>query len=321
MKHGSLITLLTLTTLFAAGGAACPRMLQQYTAPAPVVFEATPTLDRVIAVVNANSEKINQLQSTGATLSVPGVPSLRTTLHYERSHRFRLIADTSITGVELDMGSNDEMFWMWVKRNRPPAVYFCRHDEFHKSAARDVIPIDPTWVAEALGVAHLDPRGLHEGPYAAGSGRIEIRSRVAGPEGEVTKVTILHAAHGWVLEQHIFDGRGARIASAVASHHRYDKINGVTLPRHVEIELPTIEMSFALDISDYIVNHISGDPATLWTMPTRGDAPVDLGRIARDSSLPIAPQTPSPNLAPPAASRLLAPQFGPKPSDRSFYDR
>jgi len=307
-NSSSLLLLLTCATLLAAGGAACPRILQQYTAPAPVVFEGEPTLDRAIAVVNANSEKIEQLQSTGATLKVPGVPSLRASLHYERPRRFRLIADTSITGVELDMGSNNEEFWMWVKRNRPPAVYFCRHDEFHDSAVRDVIPIEPAWIAEALGVVHFDPRGRHDGPYVTGENRMEIRSKIPSPEGDMTKVTVLHSAHGWVLEQHVFDTTGNHIASAVASHHRYDPGTGVTLPRHIEIQLPTIEMSFTLEVSDYIVNSLTGDPASLWTRPDRNDvAPIDLGRIARDSS------------------RLLAPQFDrqqpTQPRSRSVYER
>ncbi len=296
-----LSSLLALATLFAAGGAACPRILQQYTAPAPVVFEGEPTIDRVIAVTNANSDKIQQLQSTGATIKVPGVPALRTSLSYERDKRFRLIADTSITGVELDMGSNDREFWMWVKRNRPPAVYFCRHEEFHTSAVREVIPIEPTWIAEALGVVYFDPRGRHDGPYPRGEGEVEVRTKIPTPEGEVTKVTVLHSAHGWVLEQHMFDATGKRVASAVASHHRYDAGTGVTLPRHVEVDLPTIEMSFTLEVSDYIVNSLTGDPEMLWTRPERNGAPpVDLGRIARDSS------------------RLLAPEFE---QPRSVYER
>ena len=317
MKSQSLLLLLASVTLFAAGGAACPRVLQQYTAPAPVVFEGTPTIDRIIAVNNANSEKIQQLQSTGATLKVPGVPALRTTVSFDRPKRFRLLADTSLTGVELDMGSNDQEFWMWVKRNRPPAVYYCAHDEFHNSAVRDVIPIEPSWIAEALGVVYFDPRGRHEGPYESGEGRIEIRTKIPTPEGDVTKLTVLDDSHGWVLEQHIFDVTGSRVASAIASHHRYDPGTGVTLPRHIEFELPTIEMSFTLEVSDYIVNRLTGDPETLWTRPKRNQVPpVDLGRIAGDSSHLMAPQF---EQAPYNAPQTQPSQEASTP--RSVYDR
>ncbi|MCA9267421.1 MAG: hypothetical protein KDA41_03075 [Planctomycetales bacterium] len=332
MNHRPLLLLMLCAVLFAAGGASCPRMLQQYTAPAPIVFQGTPSTQQVIAVVNANSEEVRQLQSTGATLSAPGIPTLRASLTYEQPNRFRLIADTSLTGVELDLGSNDELFWMWVKRNDPPAVYFCRHDEFRQSAVRQTLPIEPTWLAEALGVVKFDPTAHHEGPFPAGDGKIEMRSTLNTADGPITKVTVLHAAHGWVLEQHIVDGAGRRIASAVASRHRYDSGAGVTLPRHVEVQLPTIEMQFSLDISDYIVNHIAGDPQTLWAMPERTNAePVNLGALADANSRLQPPQWNEPPAAaydpyqaqpvPPAAAAREPIYFTPQPARRSGYER
>jgi hypothetical protein len=331
LKHHPLLSLLMLATLFAAGGASCPRMLQQYRVPpAPVVFEGQPTLDRTIAVINNNSDKVQQLQTTGASLSVAGFPSTRASLSFERPQRFRLIADTSLTGVELDMGSNNERFWMWIKRNDPPAVYFCRHEDFRTSGVREVIPIEPTWIAEALGVVTFDPAGHHEGPFPRGRGQIEIRSRIPTVDGEVQKVTVIDDTRGWVLEQHIYDARGQEIATAIASQHRHDPTTGVTLPRHVEVSLPTIEMAFKLDISDYIINRLSGDPSTLWTMPQRSEVPpIDLGRqFARSQPPPSAPYA-APSTRPYAgpygneALQLGPPQWDAPPSNapRSFYDR
>ena len=53
----------------------------------------------------------------------------------ERPGRFRLTAGTAVTGQEIDLGSNDELFWMWVRRNQPPAVYFCRHDNLRTATS------------------------------------------------------------------------------------------------------------------------------------------------------------------------------------------
>ena len=119
---------------------------------------------------------------------------------------------------------------------------------------------------------------------------MEMRSKIPTPEGESTKVTVLDDARGWVLEQHILDHTGRRIASAVASHHQYDATTGVTLPRHVEVQLPTIEMAFTLDVSDYMINRLTGDPATLWAMPHRSEVPpVNLGAIGRDGARLLPP--------------------------------
>ena len=50
--------------------------------------------------------------------------------------RVRLQAETSATGPEVDLGSNEEVFWFWVNRNEPPAVYFDRHSQRAGSAAQ-----------------------------------------------------------------------------------------------------------------------------------------------------------------------------------------
>ena len=51
---------------------------------------------------------------------------------------------------ELDVGSNDELFWFWIKRNKPRALFYCRHDQFGSSNARQMIPVDPGWLAERV---------------------------------------------------------------------------------------------------------------------------------------------------------------------------
>ena len=71
----------------------------------------------------------------------------------------------TVFGPEVDLGSNDQLFWFWIKRNQPPAVYVCRHDQFPTSRARQMIPIDPNWLVEALGTLVLDSQLPHQGPY------------------------------------------------------------------------------------------------------------------------------------------------------------
>ena len=95
-----------------------------------------PTLGDVVQVVNDNTAKIRSLYTTDATMTVPGAPALRANLAVERPRRLRLRAETAITGAEVDMGSNDELFWFWIRRNPPPTLYHCRHDKFASSAAR-----------------------------------------------------------------------------------------------------------------------------------------------------------------------------------------
>ena len=129
----------------------------------PIVFQAAPTLDEIVQAVNRNSEPIQQMQAETASISVPGLPSLRANLMLERPRNFRLRAQ--LLGPELDVGSNSELFWFWAKQNPRPAVYFARHDQFAQSQLRQQLPIDPVWMMEALGIVTLDESMRVEGPF------------------------------------------------------------------------------------------------------------------------------------------------------------
>jgi hypothetical protein len=256
-----------LTALFAASGASCPpRLWRPQHEPTPIAFQTRPTLEQIIDYVNSGTSRVNQLQTTGAWLSTDGmVVSLRANIALERPKRFRLQA--GMAGPEIDIGSNDEVFWFWAKRGDPAAIYFCRHDQFQYAAARQVLPVQPDWIAEALGLVYFDPTLDHRGPFPRGADQLEIHSIIPSPEGNLTKVTVLDAQHAWVLQQQIYDSRKQLLASAIASRHRYDPIAGVSLPRQVDIQLPPAQLSFRIQVVDYLVNQLSSNPQQLWSMP------------------------------------------------------
>ena len=259
------LLLFTLLTILAASGASCPRRSVPST-PLQPAFVGPPTTEEVIRQINANSAPIRQLRAHGASLSIPEM-TLRAELAIERPQRLRLKADTALTSTELDLGSNDDLFWMWIKRADPPSVYFCRHDQFYSSSARQVLPVEPTWLISALGIVHLDPLGQHSGPVSAGPDKLELRSLIPTPAGPLTRVLILHDTQGWVLEQRLYNTQQQLLASSLASHHRYEPATGVTLPHHVEIRLPPSGMSFTVDVDRYEINQLDSRNWQLWQMP------------------------------------------------------
>lgn len=264
---------LTCLLLFVCAGASCPRDRQLMNDPAPVVLGPNPSLEQVITAVNANSARIQQLQSSGATLKVGHLPALEANYAVDRPRRFRLRAQTRLTGPELDLGSNDQQFWIWVKQSPEPAIYWGQHDQYYRSAAQQILPVPPEWLIEALGIVRLDPTANYEGPSLVENGRIEIRSQVVGPSGPMTRVLVIDDQRGWVLEQHLFDANQAPIASAAASGFQYDPNTGASLPRMVEVHLPPARLSFTLRTEQHLVNQLSGDPAQLWKMPQMSGYP------------------------------------------------
>lgn len=119
-----LMAMLTLT-LFGSGSG-CRFMQKRPTLePTPIVFMQVPTtIDQVAMAVNANTQRVQSLQSRDARLHLRGLPGISLDMAYEQPRRFRLRAGTGFTGQELDIGSNDELFWFWAKQNPQPAIYF-----------------------------------------------------------------------------------------------------------------------------------------------------------------------------------------------------
>jgi len=272
--------------LFAASGAHCQGRYAPYfgaRAPqAPQLLREGATLDEVIDVVNGNTARVQSFSTADARITGPGMPGLRATIAIERPWRFRLKASTPLTGPEVDLGSNEELFWVWVRRNAPPTLLYCRHDDFASSAPRREMPVEPRWLIDALGLVSFDPTAEHRGPFPNRDGNIEIhstpRSAALGmePAGPLTKITVIDRTRGWVLQQHVYSA-GDLVASATASNHRYDPALGVSLPGHVLIEIPRAQLSMNIDLGNFQINRQMGDPAQIWAKPVyAGSAEVDL---------------------------------------------
>jgi hypothetical protein len=283
------LALLLVVGAVASSGASCPQVLRGYQVgmmPLPRVLPPQASLDQIVAAVHDNTSRVRSATATQAVLVVPGVPRLSARLACEPPRRFRLQAQTSITGPELDIGSNDDLFWIWLRQHQPPITAFCRHDQYAQSQARRLLPIRADWMPELLGLVNFRPGDSHEGPFPLPDGRIEIRSRLDAGGEPAMKSTILDGTTGLVAEQHLFTPAGERLASVRTTRYRVDPGSGAALPQLVEVSWPASGIDFKLELSSITVNGPSPDPAQLWQMPAYpGYEPVDLA----DPSVVIGP--------------------------------
>ncbi|HEV3418648.1 MAG TPA: hypothetical protein VG056_17645 [Pirellulales bacterium] len=266
IRHSSLGLLALLLLLFTAGGSACPWM-RTGGEILPVTLPETATLEQLTVAVNDNTARVQSLLATQATISLPGAPTLPVNLALEPPLRLRLRASVALIGPMVDLGSNDELFWFWIKQSQPPALYYCRHDQFAGSAARRIMPVEPEWLVEALGLVRFDPADLPQGPTPVGSGRVQIQSVRHSAVGELTKITVIDPARAIVLEQDLYDVRRQLVAAARTSAHRRDPVTGAILPRHIEIDYPSAQLTMKIDIADWQVNALGPQNAQYWTEP------------------------------------------------------
>jgi hypothetical protein len=312
-RRRSIANLLIVLCVVGASGATCQRPLINYNpfaAPgpaAPQVLQPGATRDQIVAAVNQNSSRVQSLTVSNASITIPdtmGLPLLSGNIAAERPGRFRLKAGT-IGGPELDLGSNDELFWLWVRRNPPPAVYFCRHSQFANSNIRQMLPLEPSWLLSALGLVDIDPATVISGPLPSprGAGTVELRTWLPSANGNLQRVLLIDARRAWVIEQHVYDPAGTTLlASARAETHRYYPVEQVSLPERVSIELPTTNLKLAINLGQMQINQLQGDRAQLWTMPTIDAPQYDLGGAVPGTPLPgQAPSRPISNSVIPTA--------------------
>jgi hypothetical protein len=309
----SLAWLIAAVALFAGSGASCQRPLTfspfaSAGPPAPQVLPEAATREQIIAAVNANSSRVRSITATNASITIPdtmNLPILTANIAAERPNRVRITAGTAITGQEMDLGSNDQMFWMWVRRNQPPAAYFCRHDQFANSAIRQMMPVEPKWLLSAIGMSDIDPATVVDGPLPRSDGTVEIRSVMPSVSGNLQRVTVIDARRAWVVEQHVYDPSGRTLlASAVAEAHQYYPAEQVSLPQRISLRLPTAGTALKIDMGTVQINQLSGDPAQLWAMPAfEGFQKYDLGGAVPNTQLPGRPTArySTPGLVVPAA--------------------
>jgi len=293
---------------FVASGATCHHNRIAVDPNAPAAFINAPTLADVIYAVNANTDRIQHLHTDSASLSAAGLPALRASLDVERPHRLRMRA--KLLGPEIDLGSNEELFWFWARSGPEPAVYYASHRDYAAAPVRALMPVDPHWFMEALGLVALEPGGFHEGPYPQGEGRVEVRSRLPSPQGELTRVLVIDNRYGWVLEQHLYAPHGQLLTTARASAHRFYPQAAASLPHLIEIEMPPAQLAFRIDVSQYDVNQSPGDASQLWTMPyLEGYTPVNIA--SPQFALPHGPPASGTGLTNPLYRQSRADVFPP----------
>ena len=136
-----------------------------------MVFEQRPELDQIIANLKSQSDKVRQVRAE-VRFPMDGVQGrLRGTMHVERPDRFRFKAGLlGISEMGVDVGSNEELFWIWSRANlpgQPPALYYASHLDYQHSELQQMIPLEPSWIIDALDSSNFILLTVTRGPSSA----------------------------------------------------------------------------------------------------------------------------------------------------------
>ena len=246
-------------------------------ADVPVAFSEMPSKEQILAHLAAQSNRVNQIQSD-VRVSMDGMPTLRGTLAVEKPDRLRLTAGLlGVSELGVDVGSNPERFWFWTKVASPgqePGIYYANHDEYQNSNLHQTVPIEPSWLIDALGLVEFHHDDRIEGPIARPDGFIEIRTYRNIRRGQNIRVSVIDPKYGWVVQQAMYDSAGRLIAHADSIEYKHYGQHGVNLPDEIVMTAYNPsggKLTIKVDASSYKLNSIYGDPDKLWSMPNPGN--------------------------------------------------
>ncbi len=221
------------------------------------------TAEELVDFLNQNVDKLDGWQARSVKLRYNKMP-LTGMITVAKGGKLRILVD-SMVGSEMDLGSNEEVFWFWAKRAPEPAVMYASHEQLDHVRETLQIPFEPNWLLEAMGVQYLPPEGTTLEEVNEHASRLV--SFHALPNGKkIRKVITVDTCHGRVLEHSVWDAANRRIAHATFSHHRLDPETGVVLPQRIQLNWEQADISLTMDLGKVDINP-TGVPATIFQMP------------------------------------------------------
>lgn len=107
--------------------------------------------------INLRNNKINTILIKSMPIKLKNGSMtfrLNGNLAFQKEKLFRLIISHKITGREMDLGSNDSVFWFYSKRTSPAALYYSTHENLNKTNLKT--PLNPFWMIESLNLNEIN---------------------------------------------------------------------------------------------------------------------------------------------------------------------
>ena len=230
-------------------------------------FTAPNTAPDLVVLLNKNAVPIQTIESDNVDITVTqnGQPfGLSGKMAMQKNRNFRLIA-SAMGNTEADLGSNNQEFWFWMKRNDPPDLFFCAYNDLPQAQVK--LPLQPDWIAEALCVQELNPEEYQK---VQSSNGIELRKQINYQGEQLIKGVVVATSGrnaGRVVMHRLMRTNGTEIWRAEIIDYQLEKdIGKYVVPYQVKISCPDQKITIEMKIKNCKVNQLQNNPA-LFTRP------------------------------------------------------
>jgi hypothetical protein len=243
-----------------------------------------PTVAQLVDYLNDNAQRVQNISTDDMWLTCTADGQsfdLRGKLRAQKPRNFRMSADTLGSQV-VDLGSNDQEFWYWISKAKPPYVY-CAYKDLQEGKVRNMpFPFQPDWIMESFGLGPYGPPEKYQLEYDAET--IKLVEKTRSPQGApVRKVIVCRRRPAQPPQPQVMayllvdDTSGKEICSAHVTEVAVDRQTGATLPRRLELRWPSERFKLGMKIDSMTVNP-QLPPRIFVREPRQGVAPFDLAR-------------------------------------------
>jgi hypothetical protein len=134
--------------------------------------------------------------------------SLSGVLAYEKDKCFRLQINSRFS-KEIDIGSNNTIFWFWSKRLEKSALYWTEHENVYKSRLKPLF--HPLWIMESMGLERINAQ---ESEVSEFEGKWRVMQKKKSTLGyNVIKTILIDPVNKRVVGHYISSLNGQLIAT------------------------------------------------------------------------------------------------------------
>jgi hypothetical protein len=258
--------------------------------PPQKMFSNAPTEADLVSLLNktdAPNQKITAFAADTVWIDAQAqgqkAPTVRGDLICEKPRNFRLRGRVAAI-LQLDLGSNNERFWFWVKESPEPHIFHCSYEDFDKGTTLP-FPFQPEWVVQVLGMGEYgDPANFK----VTEKGQTYELSEESTLQGKPVKKVVVFAKdrmvvpHPQILEHRVVDAQGKVICFAKIDRVARDSKTKIIYPDRVTMEWPAEQLKMTLGLNSVTINQPSSpsDVARFYSLPDwSGTKQVDLGRL------------------------------------------
>jgi len=254
-----------------------------------------PSKEALVQYLNDNAKRVQTLRCDELDLTCSeGIQTvgLRGKLMCQRPRNFRMSAD-HWGKTEVEVGSNEQEFWYWLRRGQPYQVHCSYKDLNDGKVQRLPFPFQPEWVIETLGLGNYGTADQYDlDTHDPETLRLIARSR--SPQGTpVRKVIVFRrrTAQGRDAQVTDFllleDATNKEICAAHVSTIQIDRATGAILPYKVDMRWTEMKLRMSMRFDGMAVNpNPPIDPALAFQRrPLTGVPGFDLATMRPDGTL------------------------------------